>query len=90
MHPAVRAVVLCDRVREKLASLTPGHNGLALAFVVSFFQSLREYSTYSVEKAKTEARITKPSPANAKIAGIRSFVNVKCECRSCKNTPCIQ
>jgi hypothetical protein len=63
MHPAVRAVVLCDRVREKLASLTPGHNGLALAFVVSFFQSLWRHSKYSVERAKTEAPIPKPSPA---------------------------
>jgi hypothetical protein len=35
----------------------------ALIFVVSFFPSLREDATYSVERAKTEVRICKSSLA---------------------------
>jgi hypothetical protein len=61
-RPSCKKKIGCNRVREKIASHPPGQERPALVFAVSFFPSLRQYSRYSVERAKMEASICKPSP----------------------------
>lgn len=65
MHPAVRAVVLCNRVREKLASYTPGHNGLRW-FSWCHFSGPAAVLEVQRRKSENGGRISK-SLAGAKI-----------------------